>query len=440
MPELLHHLRQNWSLWGLFFLSGVAVSCTPSVTPTISPTENPGLTPAVAATITATPSPTETPTKIPVKSIYTEIRDQMRTLSKELRAQRKRANPEKWARQIEPENENIGPTLFEFGCGNDNQQDQEGKSYPVRICSNRLAIFAEKQIFFFIVTHDLGVQFPGHKGILVRPDELWLRSGNNFELVRDAIQTTYGVPVDVIGSMENSVLGHAVKDGFSNRLIINNPVAFTAQPVWIDGKKTDDKFFPEGEQELDEKGVIIYATSTPATKGRYAPILENQHRLDTLIKAFINETAKRKKTDAKGLLPLSFALSSDYMTGKIKADGPSVPMIKLFLQILTSDFSADNLEDVFGASVYLLDPNNSVDGTRGVISGNRNSDPYIKIAGYPDDYFVVPDWREICAVRPPSPEPCGANFFTDDPKTNYAYPVVQALITFAKAHSLYNTK
>lgn len=328
MPERFKQKARE-AILGLCLVGVLPTACAPAVSPTrVLATETRPPTPieyvtptqTATATVTETATPTltrqieatQTITK-PEETIFGKVLIKNRELANARRIEQRSRNPKLYDEQIIAELASLtGPNILMFMCGFNHEPPA---TYKAKTCANSFFIFRGNEILRITFTHDTrfpeGEIDPSKKAF--RSDQLWLGPKGSFDTMRLGWQDATGVPADYVIVVENNnFLPDMVRGVFNGNLKVFVPIEFTALPVWLNENTLSGmKHFSQGTQEMDPDTVLQYLAATP--NGQYPPEIENQERIQHILKAMTDEFQKQKFN------PLLYVKIADFLSRQISS-------------------------------------------------------------------------------------------------------------------------
>ncbi len=404
MPRLAKHIWRIGML--VLILSGLTACQTPpSTTPLVIPTalpptivsstnvpspiaSSPATTPNVSATVVPTPStvaltPNVTATPEP-ESLFDTLVRPLAADAVRRRAERIKQDPE-YAKSVNPVLNEGRVNFLLYGYGETHEPPVTEKaiigSYTIISYDLRA-----RQADLISFTHDIRapeverlVYKPGDKYLALRMDQAYHVGG--FKLQRQMMRNATGLAMDYQISFRDAVLQSAI-DGVFEGVEVTVPVAFQVQPFYLDGKKYEKGYFPQGTQKMSGARVIQFIKTVPVTEGYYGKELEHNTRKHLVFNALLEMLAQKQK-EPKFWLNLSTFITKESLTGTIAYDFDVIPLAVNNIREATA--SLDKLSKSsrqaqlpkIGRTVYIVDIAHGDGGVRWV-EGDARENPISK--------------------------------------------------------------
>ncbi|MBI5301166.1 MAG: LCP family protein [Chloroflexi bacterium] len=363
----------------------------PTVAPTTLPTQAslPLIVPAVAATSTPTTvpvviAPSVTPTPEPESLFDALVRPLVADASRR-RAERSKQDPE-FAKSVDLTlNEGrINFLLYGYGETHEPPVTEKAIIGSYTIISYDLRARQADLISF---THDIrapeverAMWKSGEKRYALRMDQAYHVGG--FKLQRQMMRNATGLAIDYQVTFRDAVLQSAI-DGVFEGVEVDVPVAFQVQPFYLDGKKYDKGYFPQGKQKMNGARVIQFIKTVPVTEGYYGKELEHNTRKHLVFNALLDMLAQKQK-EPKFWLNLSTFITKESLTGTIAYDFDVIPLAVNNIREATASLdklSKSSSRQVqlpkIGRTLYIVDPAHGDGGVRWV-EGDAIENPISK--------------------------------------------------------------
>jgi hypothetical protein len=237
---------------------------------------------------------------------------------------------------------------------------------------------------------------PGQKYHALRIDQAYNIGG--FKLMRRTLENATGLAVDFQITFRDRAIQSLVDDVFGG-VEVQVPVEFRTQPFYLDGKKYDKGYFPQGVQRMDGKRVIQFIKTVPITEGYYGKPLEHNVRKHLVFTALL-ESVRRNYKERKFWLGGTTFLTKELVTGAIVYDFDPLPLminnigetaggIEKLATAQTRDLEMPTID----TTLYIVDPAHG-DGGVTWIEGDAATNPVtkkdIEAQVYPHMAFEVP--------------------------------------------------
>jgi hypothetical protein len=196
-----------------------------------------------------------------------------------------------------------------------------------------------------------------------------------FPLMREMLENATGLSIDFEIAFQDSAIQRVVDNVFGG-IQVEVPVAFEAQPFYLDGVKYPKGFFPQGKQILNGRQVIQFIKTVPVAEGLYDPVLEHNARKH-LVFAGLLDSLKTQSGDRDFWLRAMTYARGELASGGIAMDfDPSALIVNNIgamlgnLDKLISQRSSGFPMPAIERTTYIVDP---AQGDGGVQWVNANA-------------------------------------------------------------------
>lgn len=243
-------------------------------------------------------------------------------------------------------------------------------------------------------------------------------ANTRFSLMRQELENATGLVVDLQIVFEDDLIVNLV-DRVYGRVVVNNPKAFRAAPIYLRGIKYPGLIFPQGLVELDGRSALHYIKSVVTSDEDKS--LEHNQRKHRVLEAL------RERTNH----PVTFTQTINFLReahgrGQIQTDFELTDYLAALLNLRSLGearrvFEGDGLIPKKGRWIYIVDDKHGDGGVQWV-TANATHNPYtrrdLEAGIYGDEaggwgYQLPHAWRLDYAANPDA----------DDLVTGYWHPM-----------------